>query len=118
MKYRLRAATGEDGDFLYRLHVATMKEYVAQTWGWDDAAQETYFRANSEVSVAVIEILPQHQRRGLGSAVVKDIVSEAKSRGLPVTLQVLKVNPARKLYERLGFRIVGETETHYRMSNA
>ena len=30
-------------------------------------------------------------------------------------ITVLKVNPARRLYERLGFAIVGETETHYLM---
>lgn len=28
---------------------------------------------------------------------------------------VMKVNPARELYERLGFEIVEETATHYRM---
>jgi hypothetical protein len=28
---------------------------------------------------------------------------------------VLKVNPARRLYERLGLVIVGATDTHYLM---
>lgn len=141
--YRLRTATSEDLAFLYRLHVATMKDYVAQTWGWDDDFQKERFKAkfdpsgrqilvvdgqdvgvlyveqkSTEVFLAVIEISPQCQGRGLGTRVIKDIVSEANSRGLPVTLQVLKVNPARRLYERLGFKIVGETETHFRMSTA
>jgi len=30
-------------------------------------------------------------------------------------LQVLKVNPARKLHRRLGFMVVKETPTHYVM---
>jgi ribosomal protein S18 acetylase RimI-like enzyme len=30
-------------------------------------------------------------------------------------LTILKVNPARRLYERLGFTVVGETETHFRL---
>jgi hypothetical protein len=34
---------------------------------------------------------------------------------VPTVLQVLKVNPARQLYERLGFRRVGETATHFKM---
>ena len=34
---------------------------------------------------------------------------------MPVELQVLKVNPARRLYGRLGFQVTGETETHYLM---
>jgi hypothetical protein len=33
-----------------------------------------------------------------------------------VTLQVLKVNPARRLYERLGFCETGADDTHYQMA--
>ena len=45
-KIRFRPATENDTDFLYALHVATMKDYVDKTWGWDDAFQETVFRKN------------------------------------------------------------------------
>ncbi len=37
--YSLRPATVKDYTFLRSLHVATMKDYVAQTWGWDEAFQ-------------------------------------------------------------------------------
>lgn len=44
---------------------------------------------------------------------IKDIIREATVRQLPVTLDVLKVNPrAQVLYEQLGFVVNGETETH------
>src|SRR6478672_9307181 len=36
-EYHLRQATHADYDFLHWLHVAAMKEAIAQTWGWDDA---------------------------------------------------------------------------------
>ncbi len=39
-------------------------------------------------------------------------VAQARAEGVPVALQVLKVNPARHLYERLGFSVVGETAMH------
>jgi hypothetical protein len=42
-------------------------------------------------------------------------VIDAQDGGLPVTMCVLKFNPARRLYERSGFAIVGEIETHYPM---
>lgn len=41
------------------------------------------------------------------------VIREAGAR--PVWLQVLKVNPARALYERLGFRVVGQSDTHWHM---
>lgn len=46
---------------------------------------------------------------------VGDLAAEARAAGLPLRLQVLKVNPAMRLYARLGLRIVGETATHLRM---
>jgi ribosomal protein S18 acetylase RimI-like enzyme len=138
--YCLRAATILDAAFIHGLRIAGLREYVAQTWGWDDAVQEARFRAHfdperyqvvvvdggdvgavavewraGEVFLADIEILPDWRGRGLGTAVVGAVLADAERRGLPAALQVLKVNPARRPYERLGFRVVGETPTHYRM---
>jgi ribosomal protein S18 acetylase RimI-like enzyme len=139
--YSLRPATADDFPFLYDLHVAAMKDYVAQTWGWDDAVQQEMFAAgfqpaSSQIIVvngravgvlAVecrptdwflvnIEIAPAAQGQGLGAAILRDLLATAARDGLPVRLQVLKVNPARRLYARLGFAITGETPTHYLMS--
>ena len=140
--YSLRQATNNDHDFVFRLNVATMKDYVRQTWGrWNQAEQTARFSANfdpssnriivadgedvgvlrlemrnTEIFLASILIMPAYQGRGLGTAVVKDVLIQGKRMGLPVKLQVLKVNPARRLYERLGFAVIGETETHYQMA--
>jgi GNAT superfamily N-acetyltransferase len=143
MEYEVRSARPEDLAFLYRLNVDTMKEYVEKTWGWDDALQERMFRESFDASrwqvivvdeqdvgaykvevrtdcvfLAAVEILPDYQRRGLGTAVVEDFVARAEQVNLPAALQVLKVNPARRLYERLGFRVTQETDTHYYMTRA
>jgi len=69
----------------------------------------------AEVFLADIEILPEWRGRGLGTAIVGAILADATTRGLPTSLQVLKVNPARRLYARLGFRVVAQTPTHYVM---
>jgi ribosomal protein S18 acetylase RimI-like enzyme len=72
-------------------------------------------RTEAEVVLQNIRIAPAWQRRGLGTAIIQDILGEARYDGLPVALRVLKVNPARRLYERLGFAVTGETPTHYKM---
>ncbi len=143
MHIQLRQATPDDFDFLYALHVATMREYVEQIWEWHDAWQEEYFARKfdpalhrvivvdgrdagtfvvewrvDEVYVALIELLPVYQGRGIGSDLLRSLIAEAHGRGLPVTLHVLKPNtPARRLYERLGFRVVGDEEHRWRMLN-
>ena len=139
---RVRPSRPSDYDFLWWLHQATMKEYVDKTWGWDGDVQarafqhafETdheglqiieytgerigYIRVVAEPSrlfLAAIELAPSHQRRGIGTALIEDVCGRADSMELPVELHVLKVNPAKHLYERLGFVTQGETETHYLM---
>jgi len=138
-----RAALPEDYSFLFGLHKAAMRVYVEDTFGpWDEDWQETYFRSrfdpallqiiqlngedagvlfiqerHEELFIANLEILPKFQRRGIGTAVIHDVITAAKRRGKPVALQVLKSNiPARNLYQRLGFGVTGENETHYIMA--
>ena len=137
--FSLRAATAGDYRWLWELKRRTMRPYVEQTWGsWDDRAQEDFFRRSfnstavqlivldradvgllhvereaRELFLANIQVLPEFQNRGLGAAVVRTVMESARSLRLPVRLQVLKVNTsARRLYERLGFVLVGETPAH------
>ncbi|MBW2281099.1 MAG: hypothetical protein JRG76_01380 [Deltaproteobacteria bacterium] len=46
---------------------------------------------------------------------VRDVLARASRRDLPVRLRVLRVNPARELYARLGFAQTGESATHYEL---
>lgn len=48
------------------------------------------------------------QRRGIGSHVMWALIHEAGRAQQAVTLGVVKTNPARRLYERLGFRVTHE----------
>lgn len=140
MKYFLRAAKNADFDFLYRLKVAYLKEYVEAIWGWDEATLQRLFSdsfdpAASQIVVAWgrdvgqlsvqedaheiflsgIYLLPAYQRQGLGSRILGDLLAEARANGRPVRLQVLVGNPVRTLYERFGFVIIDKSETHYSM---
>ncbi|MGB3712970.1 MAG: GNAT family N-acetyltransferase [Candidatus Promineifilaceae bacterium] len=68
-----------------------------------------------ELFLAGIYLSPEWQNQGLGAVIIGDVLASAKARGQRVSLQVLKVNPARRLYERLGFSIFAETDTHFKM---
>lgn len=139
--YSIRPAQKDEFDSLYALHRAAMESYVSQTWGsWDDAFQREFFadhwpllrlaididgalggfldldESPERIRVENLELAPAHQGHGIGTAVLVSVQQRAALHNQPVGLQVLKVNPARRLYERLGFRQTGETETHYQMA--
>jgi GNAT superfamily N-acetyltransferase len=50
-------------------------------------------------------LTPALQGRGLGSAVLRTVLSGTDTSGDPVRLNVLRGSPARRLYERHGFTV-------------
>lgn len=141
MEISLRPATEGDYDFLWWLHGTTMRSYVDAIWGWDEALQVQYFqerfdparmeiverageavgyvsvqRREKYIFLGAIEIAPDYQGRGIGTGLIRDLQSEAERRGVPLRLRVLQGNPARRLYERLGFTATRETQTHTMMN--
>jgi len=138
---RFRPAAPEDSEFAYQVKKASFGEYVEKVWGWDESEQrDLHTRRFQSQDVEIIElngsdlgfiatvttpealrlyqmfILPEYQGRGIGSECVNRVVEKAKAFTIPVRLQVLKVNKrARAFYERLGFRTIGENDTHIKM---
>jgi GNAT superfamily N-acetyltransferase len=55
------------------------------------------------------------QRRGIGTGIIYRLIDRANRADQPVTLGVVKTNPARHLYERLGFRITHEDDRKFYM---
>lgn len=138
--YSFREAFDKDYEFLYELNASTMKKYIEQTWGWDDKMQQEYFKSKfspdkykiivvnekdigvisvlnnvGEIFIDLIEIMPEYQNRGLGTAILNEIIDNAKSNDFTIRLQVLKINPAINFYKRLGFIVSSETHTHFVM---
>jgi ribosomal protein S18 acetylase RimI-like enzyme len=50
-----------------------------------------------------IAFLPEHRGKGLGEALLRDLMDEAAAAGKDVSIHVEKFNPAMRLYRRLGF---------------
>lgn len=55
-----------------------------------------------------IALLPEHRGKGLGTAVMQDLLDRAAAHGKGVSIHVEQFNPAQRLYQRLGFSKVGE----------
>lgn len=66
-------------------------------------------RTAGAVELNGIQLHPDVQNRGIGTAIINALQSEATRRGVPLRLKVGRDNPdARRLYDRLGFTKTGE----------
>jgi ribosomal protein S18 acetylase RimI-like enzyme len=134
-----RPATGNDLPFLYQLHEQTMRIYIEKGAGaWQKSIEQDTIRKElssgdmqiiqiDEVPVGVIsvqaraeelflsmlEILPQYQKKGIGTFLLENIQKEAAFQKIPVALQVHQTNAiAQTFYFRLGFQETGRNRTH------
>lgn len=58
-----------------------------------------------EFRVVDISLVEGSRGRGIGGAILADIIAAARAAGKGVSIHVEKHNPARHLYERLGFAV-------------
>lgn len=69
-------------------------------------------RWESEHRIIDIALLPVARGRGLGTALLRDLLDEAAGLQRRVGIHVEKMNPAMTLYRRLGFRTVADKGVH------
>jgi ribosomal protein S18 acetylase RimI-like enzyme len=66
-------------------------------------------RRDDEIRIVDIALLSEHRGRGIGGQILTDILAEGEKTGKAVRIHVEQNNPALHLYQRLGFRQIGET---------
>jgi ribosomal protein S18 acetylase RimI-like enzyme len=72
-------------------------------------------REGSEWDLVQIQLVPEMQGAGLGKRLVEGVIAEARNAGASLRLSVLRENPARRLYERLGFVVFSEGPHSFEM---
>lgn len=138
-----RKATDKDFELALQIKSRSIKIYIDKIWGWDDTVQLEYHRNDFNPATLQIildnhgheiglldvreddgliyikSILIDHsaQGKGIGTQILTKIIQQSAQSNKKIELQVYKINEkARKLYERLGFKIIGQTELHYQMA--
>lgn len=86
---------------------AWLRLFPATDPGWGFVDGDT-----PEVSVAM---LPGYRGQGIGTALLTKLIAQADGRYAALSLSVDPQNPALRLYERLGFVVVGAFGTSWTM---
>jgi GNAT superfamily N-acetyltransferase len=139
MQITLRPASTQDFEYCNRLYFAGMKKIIEEL-NLDMAAQAVTFRENWEATqvriigvgrsdvgwlqstmrddglfVAQLFVDGPFQCQGIGTAVMNRLIGEAARLDQAVCLAVVKINPALRLYERLGFHTTHEDDRKFYM---
>jgi GNAT superfamily N-acetyltransferase len=128
MKISQRAATLEDIEWLEPFYKSIMHPYyIAMNLAWDDTKFREYFDPQSTKIIQVdgldigmlqvrdredciylgdIQLDREYRNKGIGTSLIESVIRSAIVANKPVRLRVLRGNPAKKLYIRLGFKEV------------
>lgn len=140
LEVELRPARKSDYDYAQRLYVETMRPLLTRLDAWDEDDTLAKFRGHyrqGDVSIIMvngrdagflqveenadgitltqIHIEAPYRSRGIGTRLIRDLLSESQTKNKPVSLSVVKHNPAQGLYERLGFQVVDQDDTKLHM---
>jgi ribosomal protein S18 acetylase RimI-like enzyme len=138
--FDLRPARERDYPYTERLYAQTMKPLLSRLDAWDEADVLARFRGDyranevriitvggrdvgfihvdenhAAIRLVQIHIEAPYRSRGIGTMLIKDLLHDARAKTKRVSLSVVKHNPAQTLYERLGFKVIGEDETKLHM---
>ena len=141
MEYTFRKCNNTDIKFIYELKEKCFKWYVEKIYGWNEQTQieltqkemdehladmniiqcegkdiglfTFYYDDIGDACVGMFAILPAYQGKGIGTQILLNILE--KNKNVRIYLKTYKENPARNLYQRVGFKKYGETETHWLM---
>jgi ribosomal protein S18 acetylase RimI-like enzyme len=72
------------------------------------------YRAAAEHHLVDISMLPEFRNRGIGAALVAEVIATARTAGVRLTCSVAVTNAGSlRFHQRLGFQIVGQDEVYY-----
>jgi GNAT superfamily N-acetyltransferase len=134
-----RHASPQDFDYCAKLYFAGMEQIIRQLnldmdrqissfqKQWEPAQLQVItldgtdvgwlqtMTAEDAVFLAQLFVDASVQRQGIGTEVMRRLIGEASRTGRAVELAVVKINPALRLYERLGFKITHEDDLKFYM---
>lgn len=140
--FSLRLANLKDIDFAFQVIYSHFYSYaIASLGNWNsDEVKQKEIQAIERCQTQIIElrgepigilratknsgtlqldmlcIVEQYQGMGIGTIVLQSLIHEARIQKLPLCLRVLRTNPAKRFYERLGFIVTHMTKERFMMA--
>lgn len=137
----LRKGDSADEEWLFNLFRQTMQHYIDSAWGWEELLQREGFTTSlpargfqvmevdgtrvgsyhltekpDHLLLDMILVEPGLQRRGYGSLLMEQVKQTGAEANKPISLSVLKTNPAVQFHLLCGFEQTEEDEYSLKMA--
>lgn len=143
MKIEFRKCKQNDVSFILELKELGMKWYIEKIYGWNieiqkektkreiekfkdtmkiivvnnqDIGVTNFFEDEGKYHVGLIIVHPDYQGKGIATKIINDYIDFTREKQKEILIKTYKYNPAKKLYEKLGFKQYDEDDTHVYLS--
>ncbi|MEQ5841906.1 GNAT family N-acetyltransferase [Paraburkholderia acidicola] len=135
MNITYTATTSADADTLVEIRILAMKESLERIGRFDAQRARDRFLASFDPSLCRyivtdgttvgfvvvrpmadhvlldhLYVLPEHQGKGIGASVLRDVVADANSKSMPIKVGALRGSDSNRFYQRSDFVKVDEGE--------
>ncbi len=137
MNITLRPAVAEDRQFVKDTFFETQREITEELFGVinSDKHESEHFdgfyrqdstqiilvddheagfisliRRRTYIEIQCFFLLPVYQGRGIGTHLLRGIIAQADADGMRLSIGTQTINPAKRLYERLGFVVTRKSK--------
>ncbi len=138
-KLKFIPAQQNDIKYLLDLRINTMNEHLINSemdidvknhikrikYKWDDLkiillnnnriGMLKVFEDDLNIEIIQIQIDPKYQNFGTGEQIIRLKIKEVIKKRKSLIVSVLKQNKAKKLYDKLGFKVIEENDSSYLM---
>jgi ribosomal protein S18 acetylase RimI-like enzyme len=80
-----------------------------------NSQNQGYGYINDETPELSIAVLPEYRKQGIGTQLILHLLENIKNLYPAISLSVSLENPALRLYQRLGFEIIGQLDNSLTM---
>ncbi len=140
LSFELRPAKPSDLDFCWPIYRDAMRPLTEALGSWNEASQQRLIAdAVADAGTSILRqheddagwlqveetrhivhlqqlfVLPAVRNRGLGTSFLTWMKERAERKRKDLTLEVMTNNPARRLYERLGFKPISTADNKITM---
>ena len=139
MIIKYRNCEYKDLELIIRLKELGMRWYIEKIYGWNieiqrektkreidkfidtmkiividdkDVGVTNFFEEKGIYHVGLIIIHPDYQGKGIATKIISGYIDTARQENKDIIIKTYKDNPAKRLYERLGFKQYKEDDTH------